>query len=458
MVQALDELVLRLGEVAQARHVDGDHADRTGLGVRAEETAAALVQLALVQPQPAAHRTGVIRAHVGVDEVREVRDAVFRGHFPQFLQAGAFPVEILRDVVGRDREGEDTALRVALGHHFEEGVVDHVHLFLELTVGLVHQLAADDRGLVRQRGGRVKIHRQVGERGLESHAGRDVHVEDEFLKGLLYLFIREVVVMDEGGQKGVETGERLRAGRLTLKGIEEVDDLAERGPEVFRGIALRLAGNALKAVHQQVLEVPAHAVDAQQTQVMQMDRARIVGGTDLIRVDLVEPVGLADLAGDEVVEPLEGVRHVRILVHAPVGPRQIAVDQVHAGFLDHVADTRVLVTVDDVGLGGPAVGGGEQHLFDDILHRLDRHVHRIFQRVDQRHYLDGQLLRTLQIILARRGTCPLKRGNDLFRVKCLDSPVAFTDFKHQVRLNQLSHNPFFPRFLQNALRRKNNSL
>ena len=85
---------------------------------------------------------------------------------------------------------------------------------------------------------------------------------------------------------------------------------------------------------------------------MQMQRSRVVGLANLLRVNLVEPVIPADLAGDVVIEPLEGVVHVTVLPDFPVLAPQIGVHQIHARLLDHLANAAVLVTVQYVGLGG----------------------------------------------------------------------------------------------------------
>ena len=88
-------------------------------------------------------------------------------------------------------------------------------------------LAADDYRLIFQGVRHTKIHGDVGEGCLESHPGGDVDIEDELLKGLLDLGVAELIVSDEGCQQGVEVGQGLGAGSLPLKGVEEVDDLAQ---------------------------------------------------------------------------------------------------------------------------------------------------------------------------------------------------------------------------------------
>jgi len=96
------------------------------------------------------------------------------------------------------------------------------------------------------------------------------------LQRLLDLFGAETVVAHEGGQQRIEAGEGLGAGGLALERVEKVDDLAERGAEVLGREALGLAGDAFEAAAQEVLQVPAHAVDTEQAQIVQMHRAVVV--------------------------------------------------------------------------------------------------------------------------------------------------------------------------------------
>jgi hypothetical protein len=75
-------------QVAQARAVERDDADRAGLLGRAEQAVAALEQFAQVELQPAAHAAHHVRLQVAVEEVLEVRQAVARRHLEQRSQLG----------------------------------------------------------------------------------------------------------------------------------------------------------------------------------------------------------------------------------------------------------------------------------------------------------------------------------------------------------------------------------
>ena len=100
-----------------------------------------------------------------------------------------------------------------------------------------------------------------------------------FVKGV-WKPTREVVVADEGREERVEVREGLGAGGLALEGVEEVDDLAEGRAEVLCGGAFGLAGGAGEADGEEVLEVPADAVDAEEAEVVNVHRATHVRFAD----------------------------------------------------------------------------------------------------------------------------------------------------------------------------------
>ena len=151
LVHARDEaLLVPLVQVAEARHVEGDHTDRAGQLGRPEEAVAALKELTQVQLEAAAHRADHVRVQVGVDEVLEVGQAVLRGHVEEGVDVFALPVEVGRDVVGRDRERKDAPVRVAAHHDLDERAVDEVHFPLQVAVGEVDDLVADEGVLVRE--------------------------------------------------------------------------------------------------------------------------------------------------------------------------------------------------------------------------------------------------------------------------------------------------------------------
>lgn len=63
------KFIFVVGEIADPRQIDRHHADRAGQGIGPEQTAAALFELAVVEPEAAAHRARILRPHVRVDEV-----------------------------------------------------------------------------------------------------------------------------------------------------------------------------------------------------------------------------------------------------------------------------------------------------------------------------------------------------------------------------------------------------
>jgi len=91
---------------------------------------------------------------------------------------------------------------------------------------------------------------------------------------------------------------------LALQGVKEIDNLAEGGPEVSCRAALGLAGCPPETGTQQVMEIPPHAVHGKQAEVMEMECAGCMGLANLGSVNLAEPVSLADLTRDIVVQSL----------------------------------------------------------------------------------------------------------------------------------------------------------
>ena len=145
LVKTLVEVCFILCKIRDPRQIDRHNADRTGRLAGAEEAAGFFAQLPQIEPQAAAHRAHVIRLHVGVNVVGEIRRAVFGGHLKQesvvFCVA---PVKILGDGVGRDGVLEAASVCVAFDHQLNEGLVHHVHFFLAFAIGKRLLAAADD--------------------------------------------------------------------------------------------------------------------------------------------------------------------------------------------------------------------------------------------------------------------------------------------------------------------------
>ena len=106
--------------------------------------------------------------HAAVPEVAPVRDAELGGHLEDGVVDRVLPVEVLGNIVRGDGKREDTALGVAGKHDFGERTVEHVHLWLEVRVGLRHRLSANDGCLAGRGAMRVQIQGDVAEGGLEA--------------------------------------------------------------------------------------------------------------------------------------------------------------------------------------------------------------------------------------------------------------------------------------------------
>ena len=160
------------------------------------------------------------------------------------FEIGIFPVEILGDVHGGNRECEYAAGGIACRHHFEKCVVQHVHLRLKLAIRLFLWLAADDHRLVFEVRGWREVERDIREWRLETDARRDVHIKDELLHVLPHLFVGKMVVTDEWRNRGIEVRERNGARGFALEGIDEIYDLPERGLKMLRRCGLDFVRNA----------------------------------------------------------------------------------------------------------------------------------------------------------------------------------------------------------------------
>ena len=192
------------------------------------------------------------------------------------------------------------------------------------------------------------------------------------------------------------------------------------------GGAFGLAGGAGEADGEEVLEIPADAVDAEEAEVVDVHGAAHVRLADFGRINLVEPVDLADLARDVVVQALERVAHVAVFLDAPVHLLEVAVDEVEACAVDHVADAGVLLAVDDVRLGGLAVGGVEEDFLDYVLHVFDADWLRVVVDCgDEGHRADGEVVRLGGVELAGGFACALNRGGYFTGVKRLLGTIAF---------------------------------
>ncbi len=426
----LKVIFLRFRRVADARHVQSDHADGARQGIGSEQAASALAKLPVVQPQAAAHAPGILRFHVAVDEIGEVRDAVFGRHLQDRPNNGTVPVEFLVEVVGRNGKGEDPAFGVPFHHHLGEGAVQDVHLLLEFPVGMIGQFPTDDDGFIGERGGNRQIHGQICEWGLEANPRGHVDVEDEFLKGLFDLVVGQLVVGDEGGKVGVEIGEGLGPRRFPLQGVEEVDDLTQGWTKMTGGAAFHLSLDPFESLDQEIPQVPPAAIDGEEPKVMDMEIPADMGLANFRRVDTVQPVLGGDGGGDVVVQSLEGVTHVAVFVDAPILAHDILVHglfhvQEHGA---DVSDVFVLLAVENVGLGGLGVTVFDENLFDDVLDFFDGGGEVVTEFLDEGvHHMVGKLVGK-SAVDPPDGTCRFVDGvGDFFLVKPYETPVPLAN-------------------------------
>ena len=297
---------------------------------------------------------------------------------------------------------------------------------LELFVGLVLDLAADDHVLIREGARHLDVEGEVGEGALETYARGHVDVEHELLQALSDLLIGHVVVVDEGSAIGVDGAPRLCTRRLALRGERGVDQLTEEGTQVLCGTGFHLAADAAETVGEQLSHVPARAVGAEETEVVQMDVAALVSLAHLFGIDLIQPIFLGEVLADVVVEPVDALLHVGVLFDAPVLVGKIAGEELR-GLADERGDLpRFLTTlaVKDVRLRSLCVTLVDEHLFHEVLNVLDGGdlVHELDFR--SLHHQLGKLRRKLPV-LAAASLCRLENGvRDLLLVEEFDPSVT----------------------------------
>ena len=231
LVEPPVEIRLAFGKIRDPRQVDRHNADRTGRLAGAEEAAGFFAQLPQIEPQAAAHRAHVVRLHVGVDVVGEIRRAVFGRHLEQELVVfRVSPVKILGDGIGRDGILEAASVCIALDHQLDEGFIYHVHFLLAFAIGKRLLASADDGRKICHVLWNRPVERDVGKRRLRTPARRRIDAVDERLHALLDLALRQLVCADKRGKIRIERGKRLRARPLVLHDAKKVYHLvAERG-------------------------------------------------------------------------------------------------------------------------------------------------------------------------------------------------------------------------------------
>ena len=202
-------------------------------------------------------------------------------------------------------------------------MIEDIHLRLKFSIGGIHELPADDNRLVLHEPRYFEIHGHIGEGSLESYPGRNVHVEDKFLQTLFDRFVIKPIIPDERSQQGIEIGKGLGASCLPLQGEKEVDYLSQDGAEMFSWPAGYLTPHSFESLQEQIVDIPAYAIYAQNTQVMDVYIPALLGFLHLGSVDLIKPIlGYYD-RGKMEVHPLQRISHIGVFLHPPVVAAQI---------------------------------------------------------------------------------------------------------------------------------------
>ena len=216
IVEARKKLFFAFCQIADLRQVNRNDTQRAGKFIRAEKTAAAFSQFALVKLQAAAHRAHVARIQVGIDEILKIRRSVLGSHFEQKLCVFSVPVKILGNVVGGNRVLKAAASRIACDHKFDKNLIDKVHFFLAVAVGKLGFLAADHGLFGAHVFGHRPIERNVRKGRLASPAAGRIDAVDKTLNALAHVFFAHIVFFDKGSQVRIEGAERLCAGPFIL--------------------------------------------------------------------------------------------------------------------------------------------------------------------------------------------------------------------------------------------------
>ncbi len=189
--------------------------------------------------------------------------------------------------------------------------------------------------------------------------------------------------------------------------------------------AFGFSGNATESRTQQILQVPPHAVNRKLPQIVQMQITVQMRLAHFWRVNLVEPVDFAYVAGDVIIQALQREGHVAVFLHAPVQSLQVLIDQIDSGTVGQFAQPRVLVAIDQVGLGRFLERRCEQHLLDQVLYSLDAGRLAAIRALQERQHARGKLPRRRVAELAGNIASFPYRGDDLGGIEGGQPAVAF---------------------------------
>ena len=378
----------------------------------------------------AAHRARVLRIHVRADEIGKVRDPVLRRGLPQRLQGRVVPIEVAGDVVCRNREGKYPSGGIAVAQYLDECAIESINLVLKFAVAFLLHFASANHRRAEQGLRHDNIERNVGERRLETYASRNVKVEYELLQGLLDLVISQAVVADKRREQGIEGRECLRPRRLALQGVEKVDYLSQGAAEVPRRRARHFARDTAEAAHKKVHEVPPDAVYGQRLQVVHVEVSSLMRPAHLFGINGLQPVALADVGSDVIVESLQREGHIAVFLDLPVGIPQVFLDKHPPALLAAQAPHRgMLLSVQHVRLGDLEFPHGKKGLFHHVLHLFDS---RCFLALRKgacdcvRDYRDH-----VRALLSQRRISTLQRHGYFVGIKWHCAPVALDNgYRH----------------------------
>ena len=102
------------------------------------------------------------------------------------------------------------------------------------------------------------------------------------------------------------------------------------------GAGFHLALNAAEPFHQELAQIPACTIRAEESEVMDMNVAALMRLADVDRIDLIQPILLRERLADIVVQSVDALLHIGVLLDLP-----ILIVKVVSEHVDRSADKRV---------------------------------------------------------------------------------------------------------------------
>ena len=197
-----------------------------------------------------------------------------------------------------------------------------------------------------------------------------------------------------------------------------------------------LAGHAAETLLNKLFKRPAGAVAGEHRKVVEMYIGVSVSVSYLVVIDLGEPVVRSDGAGVAEYKAADGISYGRILLNAPVGNINIAVDKlfvVENSRLD-AAELLALAAIKNVCLCDIGVAGLDEHMLNAVLNILNGDERVLDLGLEISRHLEGEEVDCGGVILLLLRLKRLFNGfGDLVDVEFCDFSVSLYDLVHILR-------------------------